>query len=34
MKAYLVLDLKVNDFGGFRKYMKSLHSSQDIQANT
>jgi uncharacterized protein (DUF1330 family) len=24
MKAYLVLDLKVNDFGGFRKYIAEI----------
>ena len=24
MKAYLVLDLSVNDFGGFRKYIAEI----------
>jgi len=24
MKAYLVLDLSVNDFGGFRKYIDEI----------
>ena len=24
MKAYLVLDLSVNDFGGFRKYIAAI----------
>jgi uncharacterized protein (DUF1330 family) len=36
MKAYLVLDLSVNDFGGFRKYIAEIpafiakHSGQYI----
>ena len=35
MKAYLVLDLSVNDLGGFRKTsLTSRHSSQSIQKDT
>ncbi len=35
MKAYLVLDLSVNDFGGFRKYIAQIPpSSRSISENT